>query len=155
MYHHIRGERAQQLGLLAIIFVASYSNFHEEALLARGLFAYLSHFLSTGLGCCNRRSSIVFATWGNDFQEKVPYWLRTRAARFVRMQRYRFGERLRAQRRAQRDLGMEPHIARVRHTLTRGELFSPSSPALPLPSFLFTLLQLCYIIYVAFLWRPS
>lgn len=47
-------------------------------------------------------------------QAKVPYWLRTRAARFVRMQRYRLGERLRAQRKAQRELGIEPHISHVR-----------------------------------------
>lgn len=47
-------------------------------------------------------------------QSKVPYWLRTRAARFVRMQRYRLGERLREQRRMQRQLGIEPHMSHVR-----------------------------------------
>lgn len=46
-------------------------------------------------------------------QLKVPYWLRTRAARFARMQRYRLGERLRAKRRADRDLGVEPPISHV------------------------------------------
>ena len=46
-------------------------------------------------------------------KSKVPSWLRARAARFVRMQRYRFGERLRAQRRVMQAMGMKPHISQV------------------------------------------
>lgn len=62
----------------------------------------------------SRTSAQLFTFLFCFFQAKVPYWLRTRAARFVRMQRYHLGERLREQRRAQRDLGVAPHISHVR-----------------------------------------
>lgn len=72
--------------------------------------------------CCSKRAVCTHHGYRADLfmrvllQAKVPYWLRTRAARFVRMQRYHLGERLREQRRAQRELGVAPHISHVRMT---------------------------------------
>ncbi|CAN0099867.1 unnamed protein product, partial [Ectocarpus sp. 4 AP-2014] len=67
-------------------------------------------------------------------QSKVPYWLRTRAARFVRMQRYRLGERIRAQQRAHRAVGIQPHISHLMsRVLSAAAFLAVSGVELTLP----------------------